>query len=52
MFSWINWKDQAAHDAGWEKIMADTRMAEHGPASVGVDMGRMIYGTFKPIVVA
>ncbi|MDP3461080.1 MAG: DUF1428 domain-containing protein [Hyphomonas sp.] len=52
VFSWINWKDQAAHDAGWEKIMADPRMAEHGPASVGADMGRMIYGTFKPIVVA
>lgn len=52
VFSWINWKDQATHDAGWEKIMADPRMAEFGPSTVGADMGRMIYGTFKPIVVA
>jgi len=52
IFSWINWKDQAAHDAGWEKAMADPRMAEFNPATVGADMGRMIYGTFKPIVVA
>jgi len=52
VFSWINWKHQAAHDAGWEKVMADARMAEYSPASVGADMGRMIYGTFRPIVVA
>jgi uncharacterized protein YbaA (DUF1428 family) len=52
VFSWINWKDQAAHDAGWEKIMADPRMAEFSPATAGADMGRMIYGTFKPLVVA
>lgn len=52
VFSWINWKDKAARDAGWEKIMADPRMAEFSPASVGADMGRMIYGTFRPIVVA
>ena len=51
-FSWINWKDQAAHDAGWEKIMADPRMAEFSPATAGADMGRMIYGTFRPLVVA
>jgi len=52
VFSWINRKDQAAHDAGWQKAMADPRMGEFGPQSVGADMGRMIYGTFKPIVVA
>jgi uncharacterized protein YbaA (DUF1428 family) len=52
VFSWINWKDQAAHDAGWEKAMADPRMEQYNPAMVGADMGRMIYGTFKPIVVA
>lgn len=52
VFSWINWKDQAAHDAGWEKIMADPRMAELSPATVGADMGRMMYGTFTPLVVA
>lgn len=52
VFSWINWKDQATHDAGWEKAMADPRMDKFGPQTVGADMGRMIYGTFKPIVVA
>ena len=52
VFSWINWKDQAAHDAGWEKAMADPRMGEFSPATVGADMGRMIYGTFRPLVVA
>lgn len=50
VFSWINWKDKAAHDAGWEKIMADPRMEEFSPATVGADMGRMIYGSFVPIV--
>jgi len=52
VFSWINWKDQAAHDAGWQKVMADPRMGQYSPDSVGADMGRMIYGTFRPIVVA
>ena len=32
--------------------MADPRMGDYSPASVAADMGRMIYGTFKPIVVA
>ena len=52
VFSWINWKGQAAHDAGWKKIMADPRMGDYSPTSVAADMGRMIYGPFKPIVVA
>lgn len=29
--------------------MADPRMGEFGPQSVGAEMGRMIYGTFRPI---
>lgn len=32
--------------------MADPRMGDYRPASLGADMGRMIYGTFKPIIVA
>jgi uncharacterized protein YbaA (DUF1428 family) len=32
--------------------MADPRMGYYGPACVGADIGRMIYGTFKPIIVA
>jgi uncharacterized protein YbaA (DUF1428 family) len=50
VFSWINWKDKAARDAGWEKVMADPRMQEFGPHTVGADMGRMIYGSFVPLV--
>lgn len=50
VFSWINWKDKAARDTGWEKIMADPRMQEFGPHTVGADMGRMIYGSFIPLV--
>lgn len=50
VFSWINWKDKAARDAGWEKIMADQRMHEFGPASAGADMSRMIFGSFVPLV--
>ncbi|MFN3312019.1 MAG: DUF1428 domain-containing protein [Pannonibacter indicus] len=50
VFSWINWKDKAARDAGWEKLMADARMQEFGPHTVGVDMSRMIFGSFTPLV--
>lgn len=50
VFSWINWKDKAARDAGWEKIMNDPRMQEFGPHTVGADMGRMIFGSFIPLV--
>ena len=35
VFSWINWKNQAGHDAGWEKIMAGPRMDADRPAFVG-----------------
>lgn len=35
VFSWINWKNQAGHDAGWEKIMADPRMGDYSPALAG-----------------
>ncbi len=50
VFSWIGWKDKAARDAGWEAIMADPRMDQYSPKSVGADMGRMIFGAFEPIV--
>jgi uncharacterized protein YbaA (DUF1428 family) len=52
VFSWISWKDAATRDKGWEKITADPRMAQYNPSTVGCDMGRMIYGTFAPIVTA
>ncbi|MBI1400871.1 DUF1428 domain-containing protein [Hyphomonas sp.] len=50
IFSWINWKDAATRQAGWDKAMADPRMAEFSPVTTGADLGRMIYGTFEPIV--
>lgn len=50
VFSGINWKDQAPHDAGWEKIMAGPRMDADRPA-FGADMSRINYGTFEPIAV-
>ena len=50
VFSWINWKDKASRDAGWEKLMEDPRMQEFGPHTVGVDMSRMIFGSFTPLV--
>lgn len=50
VFSWIGWKDKASRDAAWEKLMADPRMEEFGPNTVGADMSRMIFGGFTPIV--
>lgn len=50
VFSWINWKDKAARDAAWEKLMADPRMEEFGPNTAGADMTRMIFGGFAPLV--
>jgi uncharacterized protein YbaA (DUF1428 family) len=45
VFSWIEWPDKAARDAGWAKIMADPRM----PKEMPFDGKRMIYGGFAPI---
>jgi uncharacterized protein YbaA (DUF1428 family) len=42
--SWITWADKAAHDAGWEKVMKDPRMAE---AEMPFDGQRMIHGGFE-----
>ncbi|MFN7180180.1 DUF1428 domain-containing protein [Hyphomonas sp.] len=52
VFSWINWKDAAAQEKGWAAIMADPRMEAFSPKTVGADMGRMIFGSFTPLVVA
>ena len=35
VFSWINWKDAATRQAGWDKAMADPRMAEFSPVTTG-----------------
>ncbi len=46
VFSWIHWPDRETRNAGWEKIMADPRMAgEMG--SMPFDGKRLIYGGFE-----
>lgn len=47
VFSWVTWKDKAARDAGWEKIMQDPRMAN---MKMPFDGKRMIYGGFAQIL--
>ena len=49
VFSWMTWPDKATRDAGWEKIMADPRMAPD-KAEMPFDGKRMIFGGFMPIV--
>jgi uncharacterized protein YbaA (DUF1428 family) len=49
VFSWIEWPDKAARDAGMEKIMKDPRM-DPGQNPVPFDGKRMIYGGFAPVV--
>lgn len=47
VFSFVEWPDEAARTAGWEKLMADERMT-------GMDMPfdgkRMFWGGFRPVV--
>lgn len=48
VFSWVEWPSKAARDAGWEKIMADPRMAP-GANPMPFDGKRLIYGGFAQI---
>lgn len=50
VFSWINWPDRAARDAAWERVLADPRLERYSPRVVGADLGRMIFGSFVPLV--
>lgn len=47
LFSWVQWPDRAARDAGNEKIMNDPRMAEK---DMPFDGKRLIFGGFQPVV--
>ena len=51
-FSWIEWPDKAARDAGNKKVMEDPRMdpAQQGDTPMPFDGQRMIYGGFIPVV--
>lgn len=48
VFSWCEWPDKAARDAGNQKIMADERLGG-GMANAPFDGSRMIYGGFSTI---
>ena len=49
VFSWIEWPDKAARDAGMETAMADPRLQpETNP--MPFDGTRMIYGGFTSVV--
>lgn len=52
VFSWINWPNADVQKKAWETIMGDPRMEKYNPKTVGADMGRMIFGSFSPLVVA
>jgi uncharacterized protein YbaA (DUF1428 family) len=46
VFSFVEWPDEAARNAGWEKLMADERMHTEMP----FDGKRMFWGGFTPLV--
>jgi uncharacterized protein YbaA (DUF1428 family) len=48
VFSFIEWPDKAARDAGWEKLMADERMKPEGDMPFAGP--RMFWGGFKPVL--
>ena len=49
VFSWVQWPDRAARDAGNAKIMNDARLAEK---EMPFDGKRLIFGGFVPVVEA
>ena len=48
VFSWVEWPDKAARDAGMAKFMQDPRM--EAAADCPFDGKRMIFGGFKSVV--
>ena len=49
VFSWITWPDRETRNAGWQKIMADSAMADQ---PMPFDGSRMIMGGFEMLVEA
>jgi uncharacterized protein YbaA (DUF1428 family) len=47
VFSWIEWPDKAARDAGWARMMAENLM---GDEPMPFDGARIVYGGFTPVV--
>ena len=48
VYSWVEWSDKTARDAGMKAVMADERM--NPPAGMPFDGQRMIYGGFATIL--
>lgn len=48
VYSWIEWPDKAARDAGWARVMADERMKP--PEVAPFDGKRMMWGGFVPLI--
>ena len=51
VFSWVIWPSKEAHEAGWEKIMADERMAPEN-MKMPFDGKRIIFGNFETVLEA
>jgi uncharacterized protein YbaA (DUF1428 family) len=49
VFSWIEWPDKAARDAGMAKVREDPRMVPTG-ADMPIDGARMIFGGFRVVL--
>jgi uncharacterized protein YbaA (DUF1428 family) len=49
VFSWVEWPDKAARDAGWARVMQDERMKPDG-GEMPFDGKRMFWGGFAPIL--
>jgi len=47
VYSWIEWPSKEVRNAGWEKMMADSRLQGR---AMPFDGKRMIYGGFAPIL--
>ncbi|MFV0411228.1 MAG: DUF1428 domain-containing protein [Paracoccus sp. (in: a-proteobacteria)] len=50
VYSWIEWPDQAAADAAWDKMQTDPAMQALPP--LPFDGSRMIFGGFAPVFAA
>jgi len=48
VFSFLEWKDKAARDEGWKKVMEDERMKPDGDMPFAGQ--RMFWGGFEPIL--
>lgn len=48
VFAWIEWPSKEIRDAGWNKVMADSRQA---PSAMPFDGRRMIHGGFAPLLI-